>query len=67
MNMNEDDEKMWDLVDADEALAEYDWEYVSQIKWFNDIRHNMNNLVLPLGRVCSSNALAIDTYRCLCE
>ena len=57
MNMNEDDEKMWDLVDADEALAEHDWEYVSRIKCFNDNRHNMNNLVLPLGRMCASNAL----------
>jgi hypothetical protein len=56
MNMNEDDEKMWDLVDADE-LAEHDWEYVSRIKCFNDNRHNMNNLVLPLGRMCASNAL----------
>jgi hypothetical protein len=57
MNMNEDDEKMWDLVDADEALAEHDWEYVSQIKCFNDNRHNINNLVLPLVRMCASNAL----------
>ena len=61
MNMNEDDEKMWDLVDADKALTEYDWEYVSWIKCFNDIKHNMNNPVLPLGRVCSSNALMRST------
>ena len=28
--------RMWDLVDADEALAEHDWESVSRINCFND-------------------------------
>ena len=30
--------RMWDLVDADEALAEHDWESASRIKCFNDNR-----------------------------
>ncbi len=30
--------RMWDLVDADEALAEHDWESLSWIKCFNDNR-----------------------------
>ena len=60
MNMNEDEEKIWDLVDADEALAEHGWESVSRLERIQDDKL-MDDLGISLGKMCAPmRSISID-------